>query len=98
MEAVINTPHRSTTVRDRDRARFRRAQAPCGICGEPIDYTIPWPDLMSFVVDHIKPVDRYPELANDPNNKQAAHSECNRSKSNKEYANIVKRSGSLRRS
>lgn len=92
----MNTPHRSTTIRDRDRARFRRSQAPCAICGQPIDYTIKSPDPMSFEVDHIKPIDRFPELANDPNNKAATHRACNRAKSNKEFAPIIRRSGSLK--
>jgi 5-methylcytosine-specific restriction endonuclease McrA len=76
---------RNTTTRDRDRNAIRRTKPPCGICEQPIDYTIPSPDPMSFEVDHIIPLDsaRTPEeraaldvLAN----KQAAHRVCNRAK------------------
>jgi 5-methylcytosine-specific restriction endonuclease McrA len=76
---------RSTTVRDRDRAAIRRTKPPCGICLEPIDYTLKWPDLWCYVVDHVIPIDsgRTPEdrAALDVlTNKQAAHHKCNREK------------------
>ena len=87
---------RNTTLRDKARARFRRTEAPCAICGKSIDYTLVRPDPMSFVVDHIKPVDKFPELAHDPTNQQAAHQLCNGRKSNKEFAPIIRRSGTLR--
>lgn len=62
---------RNTTKRDRDRAAIRRAKPPCGICGEPIDYSLPYLDPGEFVVDHIVPLAKggTDELAN----KQAAH-------------------------
>lgn len=70
---------RSTTRRDRDRAYIRRTQPPCGICHQPIDYTLSHLDPKSFVVDHIVPV-----IKGGPDtreNKQAAHRDCNRTKS-----------------
>jgi 5-methylcytosine-specific restriction endonuclease McrA len=72
---------RSTTVRDRDRATIRRTKPPCGICEEPIDYSLHYLDPMAYVVDHIMPLSRggLDELAN----KQAAHRSCNRAKSDK---------------
>ncbi|MFI5833201.1 HNH endonuclease [Micromonospora sp. NPDC051300] len=33
-------PHRSTTTRDRHRHTIARTQPPCGLCGDPIDYTL----------------------------------------------------------
>jgi 5-methylcytosine-specific restriction endonuclease McrA len=62
---------RNTTTRDRDRATIRRTKPPCGICLEPIDYTLPHTDPMSYVVDHVIPLAKggLDELAN----KQAAH-------------------------
>jgi 5-methylcytosine-specific restriction endonuclease McrA len=70
---------RNTTVRDRDRARIRRTKPPCGICGSEIDYTLRYPHLDSFVVDHIIPIAK--GGLDVIENKQAAHSRCNRAKS-----------------
>lgn len=49
---------RSTTIRDRARAKLRQQRAACGICGAPIDYSLPCADPKSFVADHIKPLHR----------------------------------------
>lgn len=84
---------RSTTQRDRDRAAIRRTRAACGICGDPIDYRLPHTDPMSFVVDHV--VALVNGGADVLANKQAAHRRCNRAKSDKHHADIVRRSGSL---
>lgn len=72
---------RKTMTRDRHRAQIRRTHPPCGICGGPIDYSLRYPDLMSFVVDHITPLNRGGSDTLD--NKQAAHSKCNRAKSDR---------------
>jgi 5-methylcytosine-specific restriction endonuclease McrA len=71
-------PHRNTTVRDHHRRTIARNKPPCGICGGEIDYTLRYPDPMSYVVDHVLPVHHggTDELAN----KQAAHNTCNRLK------------------
>lgn len=79
---------RNTTQRDRDRAVIRRTKPPCGICEQPIDYSLRWPDLWCYVVDHIIPIDsgKTPEerAALDVlTNKQAAHHKCNREKWNR---------------
>ena len=84
---------RNTTQRDKDRATLRRRGGNCGICGEPIDYTLPWPDPRCFVADHIKPLHKGgPDHIG---NKQAAHNECNSTKRARDFAPIVRRSGSL---
>lgn len=75
------TAPRNTTRRDRDRSYIRRNQPPCGICGQPIDYTLPHLDPMSYVVDHIVPLNRDGKDVRE--NKQAAHRSCNRTKSDK---------------
>lgn len=84
---------RNTAQRDRDRERIRRTKAACGICGGAIDYTLPYLDPGEFTVDHKT------ALANGGAdtlaNKQAAHRACNRAKSNKDHAPIVRRSRSL---
>jgi hypothetical protein len=89
---VSNTP-RNTTQRDRDRARIAKTKANCGICGDPIDYTLKWPDPMCFVVDHVKAVTK--GGADRITNKQAAHNTCNSTKRARDFAPIVRRSGSL---
>ena len=55
---------------------------PCGICGRPIDYSLPPGHPMSFEVDEIVPV----SLGGDPldrGNVQAAHRICNQRKGNR---------------
>lgn len=69
---------RSTTTRDRNRRTIARGQPPCGICGEPIDYTLPYLHPQEFTIDHVVPLD-----AGGPDtidNLQAAHRKCNRDK------------------
>lgn len=84
---------RRTTIRNRDREYFRRIEAPCGICGDPIDYKLPYLDPGSFVVDHIMPLAL--GGGEERSNKQAAHRSCNGTKGKRKFAPIVKRSGSL---
>lgn len=86
----------SAHVRDRHRARLRAEGGPCHICGQPIDYTLKSPDPMSFELDHLKSKFRFPELAFDPSNMASSHRKCNRAKSDREYAPIIRRSGALK--
>lgn len=72
---------RSTTTRDQHRRAIARAKPPCSLCGEPIDYTLPHTDPMSFVVDHVMPLNK--GGADTLENKAAAHRVCNRLKSDK---------------
>lgn len=94
---LLTTPvstGRNTHQRDKDRERIRRTGAACGICGEPIDYTLPYLHPREFVVDHIIPLSKRPDL-DVLSNKQAAHRDCNRAKGARDHAPIVRRSGSL---
>ena len=86
---------RNTTVRDNHRRTIAATKPPCAICGQPINYTLKYPHKDAYVVDHIVPLDA--GGTDTLENKQAAHSRCNRAKSNKPHANIIKRSGSLTR-
>lgn len=60
----------------------------CHICGGEIDYTLPYSDPMSFVVDERIPVSKWrdygydsPEaVCRDPDNTFAAHKICNQRK------------------
>lgn len=59
------------------KANLRAQRRPCWLCGQPIDYTLQWPDLGSFSVDHRTPREDAPHLAEDPANLAAAHLGCN---------------------
>lgn len=83
----------TSAQRDRDRARIARAKPACWICGDPIDYTLPWLDPRSYVVDHKVALNR--GGTDTLENKAAAHRDCNRAKSDKDHAPIVRRSGTL---
>lgn len=63
---------------ERDRAR----NAPCAICGQRhIDYNAkPSSTPDSYEPDHIRDVDRHPELALLPENVQASARRCNRAR------------------
>lgn len=87
---------RSTTIRDRHRTTIARTQPPCALCGKPIDYTLHHLDPMSYVVDHVLPLNRGGTDTLD--NKQAAHRSCNRAKSDRvDGGPVLRRSGSLDR-
>lgn len=77
----MSTLPRNTTTRERHRAAIRRTKPPCGICGFEIDYELRHPHPKSYVVDHIIPVNKGGLDLLD--NKQAAHRDCNRAKSDK---------------
>jgi len=86
---------RHTTTRDRHRATIRQGEPPCAICGQPIDYTLRYPDPMCYVADHIIPlVHGGPDTIA---NKQPAHRRCNSIKSDRKNAPIIRRSGALNR-
>ena len=70
---------RNTTTRDRHRRTLARNKPPCGICGHEIDYELPYLHPLSYVVDHIIPINKGGEDVIE--NKQAAHRACNRAKS-----------------
>lgn len=73
--------NRNTTIRDQHRAAIKRERPPCGICEGEIDYTLPYLDPMSYVVDHIVPVAK--GGLDVLENKQAAHRSCNQTKAAK---------------
>lgn len=79
----------------RDLAR----NAPCWICGGPIDYSAsndprsktysPW----AWEPDHVKDVALYPELAEDLANVAPSHSKCNRRRPKKRKEKKVSSEG-----
>lgn len=59
-------------------AQVKARRGPCCRCGQPIDYTLAWPDPASFSVDHYPhPLSTHPHMAEDPANLKAAHLACN---------------------
>lgn len=65
-------------------AEVRTRRSHCCRCGQPIDYTLEWPDPDSFSVDHHPhPLSTHPHLAEDPGNLAAAHLHCNVSAGNR---------------
>ncbi|MEU7763878.1 HNH endonuclease signature motif containing protein [Nocardia sp. NPDC049190] len=79
---------RSTTNRNRHRAYLRRGKPPCALCGEDIDYTLPYRDPGAFVVDHIVPIIR--GGADELGNVQATHRLCNAQKYDKVASETAK--------
>jgi 5-methylcytosine-specific restriction endonuclease McrA len=77
---------RNTATRDRDRNAIKRERPPCGICGGEIDYTLPYLDPMSYVVDHVVPIVKGGPDTLD--NKQAAHRSCNSRKYDKSEVDL----------
>lgn len=56
MRADKMTSHRS--VFEKNKQRILKSQDTCGICGRPVDKSIPWPHPMSACIDHIIPIDK----------------------------------------
>ena len=78
-------PDQSGTHRaqfDKNRRKIYATQKICGICGQPVDFSLKWPDPMSKTIDHIIPVAKggHPSALE---NLQLAHFKCNRLKSDK---------------
>lgn len=87
------TPRPTAAARDRLRRRLARSQPNCHICGHPIDYTLKHPHPQSYQLDHLVPLNR--GGAHTIENAAASHAACNRAKSDKAHAPIVRRSRSL---
>ena len=66
---------------ERHKHRILVTQRICGICGQPVDMTLKYPDPGSPTVDHIIPISRggHPSALE---NLQLAHFRCNRLKFN----------------
>ena len=64
------------------RARLKAQGRPCHICGQPIDYSLPAGNPMSFEVDEIVPVSRGGSPI-DMGNVAPAHRICNERRGNR---------------
>ena len=65
-----------------NKAIIYKTQETCGICGRPVDKSLPFPDPMSKCIDHLVPISRGGHPS-DLSNLQLAHMICNRTKSNR---------------
>ena len=80
MRADKKGPHRQSY--ERNKKKIMTTQDICGICGNPIDPSLKYPDPMAGCVDHIIPVAKGGHPS-DIANLQKAHWYCNRQKSDK---------------
>lgn len=67
---------------ERAKRTILSSQTNCGICGNPVDKSLKWPNPLSPTVDHIIPVIKGGHPT-DLHNLQLAHWCCNRQKSDK---------------
>ena len=77
--------HAYRKQRTRFRAQCEKVGAPCHLCGQPIDYTLPdGKSANAFECDHFYPVSTHPQLAYDAANFRPSHMGCNRSRGSAE--------------
>lgn len=69
--------HRWRVVRQQCFNRDSRANAPCWICGKPINYAADSRSPYGWQPDHVLDVYEHPELALDPSNIRPSHARCN---------------------
>lgn len=76
----MGNPRRTNgSRRTKLRNRVRAMGLPCALCGQPIDYSLPAGDPMSYELDEIVPVSKGGSPY-DPANVQPAHRICNQRK------------------
>ena len=72
--------HRKTF--ERNKKKIYATQTVCGICGNPVDFSLHYPSPLSPCIDHIVPINKGGHPS-DIDNLQLAHWTCNRQKSDK---------------
>lgn len=76
-------PRKANGARRRKAVAIVRARhEACHLCGQPIDYDLPWYDPMAFSADELVPVS-LGGSPYDPSNIKAAHRICNMKRQNK---------------
>lgn len=78
-----NPRYSNGAARRKLRAWLRSQGRPCHICGQPIDYSLPAGDPLSFEVDEIVPVSKGGSPL-DRSNVDAAHRICNQRRGNRD--------------
>lgn len=92
VESKRKRPDKDGTHRaqfDRNKRKIFKTQTICGICGQPVDFSLKYPHPMSATVDHIVPIAKGGHPS-DISNLQLAHFQCNRLKSDKVTLQDVK--------
>lgn len=64
-------------LRKQFRERCANARAVCWLCGQAIDYSLPFGHPEAWEPDHYHPVATHPELAEDIANLRPSHRDCN---------------------
>ncbi len=88
-----NRPDKDGTHRlafERNKKKIYATQTVCGICGQPVDFTLRYPHPLSPCIDHIIPIAKGGHPS-DLDNLQLAHFTCNRQKSDKLFRTDIKR-------
>ena len=65
-----------------NKKRIYATQSVCGICGQPVDFSVRYPHPLSPCIDHIVPIAKGGHPS-DIDNLQLAHWICNREKSDR---------------
>lgn len=76
-----NGRYKNGNARRKLRERVKAEGRPCGICGQPIDYSLPAGHPLSYELDEIIPFSRGGSPI-DYNNVQPAHRICNQRRGN----------------
>ena len=84
MPTNIWQTRRAQNLRNDYRDQCEEANAPCWLCGQPINYHAAANTPNAFELDHFLPQDDYPELALEPSNFRPAHCSCNRARGKRE--------------
>lgn len=63
---------------------YERDEWLCGICGEGVDRTLRYPDLMSASLDHVIPLSAVPPGPHSKANTRLAHLRCNIKRGNRQ--------------
>ena len=82
-----NRPDQNGTHRgmfEKNKKKIYATQSVCGICGQPVDFTLRYPHPLSPCIDHIIPIAKGGHPS-DIDNLQLAHWTCNRQKSDKVF-------------
>lgn len=90
--AHLDDSHWYRKQRDTFKQQGEATDAPCWICGQPIDYTAPRGHPQAHTLDHLHPVSTHPQLHDDPANWRHAHHACNSARGNR---NITKQCSTL---